>query len=120
MTYANAGHEPPVVRHAGGAVEELDSSSMVLGVLADCQYSEASYGTGPGDMVVIVTDGITEARSGVSFFGKEGVLRYMSENREVALEDIPSGLLETARAFAGGQLRDDVAIVAFQCCSAKA
>lgn len=116
MTYANAGHEPPVIRYADGSIEELDQTNIALGVVCDREFTESIHSLGPDDTVVMVTDGITEARQfGALLFGKDGVLRYLSENPGVALSDIPSGLLEAARAYGGGRLQDDAAIVAFQC-----
>jgi len=118
MTCACAGHEPPIVRRADGAIEEVDCGGIALGIACVCEFEDYVHSISPGDTVVVVTDGITEARtSGANLFGREGVKGYLARNPEVALDDIPSGLLEEARSFAGGQLRDDAAIVAFQCCS---
>lgn len=116
MTYANAGHEPPVLRHSDGSIEELDGTDIALGILCDREYTEHSHSLGSGDTVVMVTDGIIEARSSATLlFGKDGVVEYLSEHLQVPLSEIPSGLLEAAREYGGGRLQDDAAIVAFQC-----
>lgn len=116
MVYANAGHETPVIRHADSSTEELGGSSIALGVACGREYNEFRHDLCGGDTVVMVTDGITEARlSGTLLFGKDGVMRFLSEHPTTPLRDIPSGLLEAARQFGGGRLQDDAAIVAFQC-----
>lgn len=116
MTYTNAGHEPPVIKHADGRIEELNNANTALGVFVDSEYTESSHVLEPDDTVVMTTDGITEARtSGAFLFGKEGIVKYLSDIGDIPLTDIPYGLLEAARTFGGGRLQDDAAIVVFQC-----
>jgi PAS domain S-box-containing protein len=116
IRWANAGHEPPVIRHGDGSIEELEGTDIALGVLCGSRYREHSQSLGAEDVVVMVTDGITEARpSPTLVFGKAGVLRYLSEHPEVPFSEIPTGLLEAARTHGGGRLQDDAAIVVFQC-----
>ena len=61
LQYANAGHTPPLVRRASGAIEVLSNTGRVLGVLDDLQISEKTITLGSGDRVVLYTDGVTEA-----------------------------------------------------------
>ncbi len=61
LQYANAGHNPPMVRRASGTIESLTRTGAVLGVFEDLQLSEATITLGPGDAVVLYTDGVTEA-----------------------------------------------------------
>jgi serine phosphatase RsbU (regulator of sigma subunit) len=61
LQYANAGHNPPIVRRASGAIESLTRTGAVLGVLDDLPLSEATITLGCGDAVVLYTDGVTEA-----------------------------------------------------------
>ena len=61
LQYANAGHTPPLVRRASGAIEVLSNTGRVLGVLDDLQISEKTITFGSGDKVVLYTDGVTEA-----------------------------------------------------------
>jgi serine phosphatase RsbU (regulator of sigma subunit) len=62
LQYANAGHNSPMVRRESGTLESLTRTGAVLGVLEDLQLSEATITLGPGDAVVLYTDGVTEAR----------------------------------------------------------
>jgi serine phosphatase RsbU (regulator of sigma subunit) len=59
--YANAGHNPPIVRRASGMIESLTRTGAVLGVFDDLPLSEAAITLGRGDAVVLYTDGVTEA-----------------------------------------------------------
>jgi serine phosphatase RsbU (regulator of sigma subunit) len=61
LQYANAGHNPPMVRRASGAIESLTKTGSVVGVFDEPQLSDATITLGPGDAVVLYTDGVTEA-----------------------------------------------------------
>ena len=112
--YTNGGHEPAVIRRASGVVEELNVGARALGILPGCDYPEASLKLEPGDLIVFVTDGITEARSEErGMFGKSEMLRFLAE-QDAAAPELVNLLLEKAREYGNGQLQDDVAIVALE------
>lgn len=115
LTYSSGGHEPQVLVHADGRLEELDATGCALGVIEGCSYAENTYRMIPGDRVVMYTDGITESR--VTFddmFGVHGVLEYLSKVGDSDPEEIGKGLLNAARTYGNGELRDDVAIVVIE------
>lgn len=59
--YVNAGHEPPVVVRSNGTIETLEISDLVIGVLPDYNYTEKKVILGEKDLLLIYTDGVTEA-----------------------------------------------------------
>ncbi len=63
LQYANAGHNPPMVRRAAGTFESLTRTGSALGVLEELQLSEVTIALGRGDAIVMYTDGVTEARN---------------------------------------------------------
>ena len=63
LTFANAGHNLPFIRRADGQVEEVMSRGMVLGIMDDMAYDEAATTLAAGDILLLYTDGITEAES---------------------------------------------------------
>jgi serine phosphatase RsbU (regulator of sigma subunit) len=72
VTLMRAGHVPPLVRRADGTVERLAPPGLLLGIGHSDVGSPARVDLGPGDGLVLVTDGITEARSpDGAFFGEE-------------------------------------------------
>lgn len=112
LTYTSGGHEPAIVRSVEGDIEELYLEGRVLGAFGGYAYSEACRKIGHGDTIIMVTGGITEARAaGVVLFGQEGVMDYLSRHRSLSPEEIADGLLEAAKAHAGGTLQDDAAVV---------
>jgi sigma-B regulation protein RsbU (phosphoserine phosphatase) len=60
LQYANAGHNPPMVRRVSGAIETLTKTGGVLGVFDELQMNETTITLGPGDAVVLYTDGVTD------------------------------------------------------------
>lgn len=116
ITYTNAGHPFPFVLSSDGEVHELEITGRVLGVMPDFEYTEGGRTLDPRNIVVMFTDGITEARPGPKkFYGAEGVKDYLSSIIFTASPGIiTEGLLESAKVHAGGSLSDDAAILAFR------
>jgi len=65
LTYANAGHNPPMVRRASapGKIEELPLGGLILGMFDEVCLADATISLAPGDALVIYTDGLTEAQN---------------------------------------------------------
>jgi serine phosphatase RsbU (regulator of sigma subunit) len=61
LIYANAGQNPPLLRHISGEIEKLTRTGVALGVLEESTLSDASLILAPGDSLVIYTDGVTDA-----------------------------------------------------------
>ena len=61
MTFVNAGHEPPFVFAASGEKKRLESGGLALGVIDDFPYTQDSLSFAPGDVLVIYSDGATDA-----------------------------------------------------------
>ena len=114
FTYASGGHEPPIARRADGQSVRLAPGGLALGVRGGITYTERSYAINSGETLVIVTDGITEARSEHVLFGMEGVKEFLKSHRELSPPETASGLLDAAAKHAGGALQDDAAIVVME------
>lgn len=61
--YANAGHNPPILRRASGIIELLKKTGHALGLFDDLKMSETTITLAPGDVIVLYTDGVTEANN---------------------------------------------------------
>jgi serine phosphatase RsbU (regulator of sigma subunit) len=112
LEYANAGHNPPLLRRAAnGETRELDADGVALGILRDAEFEHGSAALGPGDVVLLYTDGVTEAAGADGQFGEERL--------RAAIGDMPAGELVDAvyaavRAYAGDARGDDVTLVALR------
>jgi phosphoserine phosphatase RsbU/P len=61
LVYCNAGHNPPLVVRASGGVELLEGGGMILGILPSATYQESTATLQSGDILVLFSDGVTEA-----------------------------------------------------------
>lgn len=112
LTYATAGHEPPIICQSDGVCEELEPGGLPLGIKSGVYYTQTSKRINSGDIWVLFTDGITEARSSERvLFGRSGVKGLLTEKRGLALDALASSLMERATEHADGELQDDAAIV---------
>ena len=107
---ANAGLMPPFVRRRSGEWEEITDGGLLLGVRSDAQYPDARIEMKAGDVVVIYTDGLTEASRGEELFGPERVRRILDRHAHRRAADILEALVAGVRAFADGPL-DDLTVV---------
>lgn len=109
---AGAGMEPPLLVRRDGGMEEMKVSGLLLGFQPGADYAETSFQLEPGDSVILTTDGVTEARRGSEFLGFDGLMRLAQQGRPLGtLEKQGQAILDGARAFAGGDLRDDACVL---------
>jgi serine phosphatase RsbU (regulator of sigma subunit) len=111
LASASAGHSKPVVVRSDGTVVGLGDSGLALGIEADQQYSEARERLEPGEAVVLFTDGVTESRRDGKLYGQGRLDRLLAERRHLSAQNLARAVVEDARAFSGGDLADDSAVV---------
>ncbi len=109
LRYLNAGHNPPLLRRATGEILALEAGSVPFGMFRNTRYAVAEAAVGPGDVLLIYTDGVVEAVNDAGQeFGMERLSDFMSEKSESAAE-IQDHLLQTIRVFtAGARQHDDI------------
>jgi serine phosphatase RsbU (regulator of sigma subunit) len=79
LTYANGGHNPPLLRGPDGRVEALHRGGMALGVYAGAEYEDHSLVLEPGAALVAYTDGVTDALNPrFEDYGAVGLLQAVS------------------------------------------
>ncbi len=61
LVYVNAGHNPPILRRAGGTIEKLEAGGLPLGIDTEAVYETAVVELKPGDALLFYTDGVVEA-----------------------------------------------------------
>lgn len=112
---AVAGHPPPLLVD-GHEVSEAASADPVLGAFPDARWQITHSAIGPGQQLVIVTDGIAEAQGESERYGEERLHEELrgASNPSLALQRLESSL----HAFTDGKLEDDVAILAIARASA--
>ena len=112
LSYANAGHFPPVLVKADGAVIRLTSGGPVLGVIPASTYDAGTVGFGAGDRLILYTDGITEARSDSDEeFGDERLLALAIEHRACSAPALQARLVDAVASFTGRRFTDDATLM---------
>jgi serine phosphatase RsbU (regulator of sigma subunit) len=107
IRYVDAGHGQALLRHADGTLERLQPFGLPLGVLSTERYSEGVVSLGPGDVLVIYSDGLSEACP--ELFRDQQTLGSHISGEHTAGE-IAQRLVDMATA-SGGQLPDDLTVV---------
>ena len=108
---AGAGHPPPRIVRADGAVVPLAVGGLVLGIEPAQAYDEVRRPLEVGGAVVLYTDGVLEARHEGQLYGFERLDAVLSTRCHLPAQELAQALLEDCRAFAKGQLADDCAVV---------
>ena len=112
MQVTLAGSEPPLLCRADGTTIPITLVGLPVGISAVADYAEETFQLDKKDLLVIMTDGITEARQGREFFGSEGVIQVLQNvNSLLPIEAIGKKIVDEARSFASGTLRDDVCLL---------
>ncbi|MFN2450028.1 MAG: PP2C family protein-serine/threonine phosphatase [Candidatus Baltobacteraceae bacterium] len=117
LSYASAGHEPVMLCRPGRKVEVLPPTAPLIGVFDDQHhlFKQRHIEVDPGTILVAATDGVTEARnSGGELFGMERLVKTVTiaAQTATAMSGIIDAVLSEVKAFSGGRLRDDIAILA--------
>ncbi|MBW3623669.1 MAG: SpoIIE family protein phosphatase [Armatimonadetes bacterium] len=115
LSYANAGHESPLHYMAEHEFSiALDTTGVVLGVDPDATYVERQIRLSPGDLLLLYTDGLTDARSGDEMLGIDGLQRVLKQMIEENPPKKLNRIYEMARDYASGYLHDDIALIAIE------
>ena len=110
LTYSNAGHNPPYLLSArdGLAVQELDRTGVPLGILDGGTWQQGTAHINPGDVLLLYTDGITEAQNGEqSFFEEERLLEIVRGGLGRSAQDIQNEVIAQVDAFVGDAPQSD-------------
>jgi len=108
---SSAGHPRPRLVRSDGTVEELHCGGLALGVAEDQVYDVVEVDLASGDAVVIYTDGLVEARRDGELYGVGRLDRMLATAAGLGAQELADTLVAECRAFSGGELGDDCAIV---------
>jgi phosphoserine phosphatase RsbU/P len=113
LRFANAGHNPPVLLRASGEAQMLEGGGPVLGVISVAPYGELSANLAPGDLLVLYSDGVTEANNpDFDEFGEERFIHVLSENRARSAREIVDAVTAALKEFtAGAAQADDITLL---------
>ena len=113
VAFANAGHNPPIVVRASGEAFMLEGGGPVLGILPFAPYSEQHTRLERGDMLVLYSDGVTEANN-VAYeeFDEERFIEVLRQHRTEPAATVVQAVTKSLAEFtAGAPQADDITLV---------
>ena len=112
LTFANAGHNPPMLVRSSGRVDTLAPGGTVLGVFPDSAYSQGDFPIAPGDRLVLYTDGITEGRNTAGDeYGEERLAESALRHRRLSADEMLAAMLQDVTNFNNGAYEDDATMI---------
>jgi serine phosphatase RsbU (regulator of sigma subunit) len=113
LTYVNAGQNPPLLRRADGRYEPLSTGGVALGMFGGARYDAGETTIAPEEMLVMYSDGITEAENSRGLpFDEDGLERVIDASHPQALSVVASSVLAAVAAHAGDtKFADDLTIL---------
>jgi hypothetical protein len=113
VRYASAGHPPAFMWH-GGDVRGLEATGPLISLTEDADYASREVPLERGDLVLLYTDGLAEARNGEQLFGEERISAHLRRDPSCDVHVLCKQLGEAAEDFANNPLSDDIAILAIR------
>lgn len=111
LRFVNAGHNPPILL-GSGTRQALQKGGIPLGIFPDSEFETGEVRLDVGDLLVLFSDGITEAgaRDGKEF-GEERLHALIDQRDGDSLADLESKVLQAVRAWTGDEVEDDMTLV---------
>lgn len=113
LRYASAGH-PPVFSWHGDDVRPLPATGPLIALQPDASFTSREVELDAGDLVLLYTDGLAEARTGEHLFGEDRIANHIRRDPRADVDVLCKTLMEAAEDFADGPLSDDTAILAIR------
>jgi len=109
LTYANGGHNPPLLIHADGSSEFVPRvGGIALGIVQGVPFSQGSITLQPGDTLLLYTDGVTEAMNAENEeFGVERLQAIFLEDPPASAQHTNEAVFAAVHSFAGGTPQSD-------------
>ncbi|MDQ3666605.1 MAG: SpoIIE family protein phosphatase [Acidobacteriota bacterium] len=121
LSFVNAGHNPPILVRASGKTELLSSASMLLGAFDFAEYHAHETKLEPGDVLVIFSDGVTEAANAANqLFGDQRLEELVKKSAGRSAKDIKERIEQDVMTFTRGlPQRDDITLIALKMTSVR-
>lgn len=114
LTWANAGHDSPLLCRPDGTTIPLESSGRALGLMSKAVYAQSDTSLLPGDVLLMYTDGLSEARRNGVFLETSGVAGILSRHNQLPASEIVQHIYSEVTDYTSGNLHDDIAMVAIK------
>ncbi|HZD60835.1 MAG TPA: SpoIIE family protein phosphatase [Anaerolineae bacterium] len=112
LIYCDAGHPPAIIKRSPSSVGLLETYSPIIGALANINYVNGETTLDSGDILVLYTDGVIEARTNGEFFEEQRLVEFIQGLGPISAKEVPKRIFDEVLRFTGGRLSDDVALLA--------
>jgi sigma-B regulation protein RsbU (phosphoserine phosphatase) len=111
--FSNAGHDAPMLFGRDGTIRRLDTGGVVLSILEHFPYDESSVAIAPDDLLVLYSDGVTEAANNdKEFFGEDRLKKVVSDYRNASAAELVECIVSAVRLYAGSEPQaDDITLI---------
>jgi serine phosphatase RsbU (regulator of sigma subunit)/predicted enzyme related to lactoylglutathione lyase len=116
LRYANCGHQTIFLLHRDNTLERLESTCTVLGLFREWNCAIEERRLSPGDVLVVYTDGITEAfNAEYEEFGEHRLIDALKRNRHRSAQDMLAAIVDDVLRFSPHEQRDDITLIVAKC-----
>ena len=111
MSYINCGHNPPVWLRQNRSVQRLPATATVIGVFEQWECFVDQIRLAPGDLLVIFSDGVTEAARNEEEYGEARLIHELQACRHLPVNEIVEAIFASVQEFSAGAQSDDLTLV---------
>ena len=112
LRYANCGHLPPIVRRAGGAIERLTVTGPVVGLFETWKCETRCVQLEPDDLLVIFTDGVTDATApNGEEFGEQRLAEVIADHHDLPARALLQEIVDDVKRYGGPEQFDDLTLI---------
>ena len=116
LRYANCGHLPPLLLRQDDSLERLPATATIVGAFREWECSLADCQLGPGDTLVLYTDGVTESFNPArEEFGEHRLIDTLRRNRHLPSEDLRAAIVREIQHFSPHEQHDDITLIIAKC-----
>jgi serine phosphatase RsbU (regulator of sigma subunit) len=115
LTLATAGHPAPLIVRVNGVVEQPEVSGALSGVLPELSYQEITIELRDGDLFLLYTDGIYEAKGDEGLFGIDRLRELLPDYAGYDPDAVCAGIEQRVLEYLNGKPHDDMALLALRC-----
>jgi serine phosphatase RsbU (regulator of sigma subunit) len=116
LRFANCGHVPPLILRGDGCVQRLTSTTTVLGLFLKWESATDEEKLHPGDLLVIYTDGVTEApNSDGEEFGEARLVEFIQKTRDLPVTEVLAAIQARVQELTGATQADDITLIVARC-----
>jgi phosphoserine phosphatase RsbU/P len=111
MTYVNCGHNPPIWLRQDASVQRLTATATVIGLFEQWDCSAERICLAPEDLLVIFSDGVTEAAHNEEEYGEPRLIHELQTCRHLPVNKIVEAILASVQQFSAGARSDDLTLL---------